>query len=174
VKLWPVGTWPLKGAFYADLHKIGVRSGAPVDPPGYCHFATWLDEAYFKQITAERLVDEAFRGRTRKVWKPISSDRDNHFLDCRVYALALAEKLGLSALTHDEWAALAKARGMPPDDALALFKPRAAVEAAAASAPLTGGPVKVTNEASAEAAPSGDTLEAELERLGQQNAALFR
>jgi hypothetical protein len=43
-KIWPVGTWPLKGAFYSDLRKEGLRSGAEVDPPGYCHFASWLDD----------------------------------------------------------------------------------------------------------------------------------
>ena len=39
-KLWPIGTFPLKAAFYADLRKEGLRSGAEVDPPGYCHFGS--------------------------------------------------------------------------------------------------------------------------------------
>ena len=43
-KIWPVGTWPLKGAFYADLRKGGLRGGAEVEPEGYCHFGAWLDE----------------------------------------------------------------------------------------------------------------------------------
>jgi phage terminase large subunit GpA-like protein len=37
-KLWKVGTWPLEGTIYTDLHKEGVRSGQPADPEGYCHF----------------------------------------------------------------------------------------------------------------------------------------
>ena len=129
VKLWPIGTWPLKGAFYADLHKLGLKSGQLADPEGYCHFGAWLDENYFKQITAEYLADEAFRGRTRKVWKITSSERDNHLLDCRIYNLALAEYLGLSSTTQAEWAHLARARGMP-DAAIAtdLFAPRPVAE----------------------------------------------
>jgi hypothetical protein len=65
------------------------------------------------------------------VWKIRASERDNHQLDCAVYCLALAEHLGLSILTPTEWATLAKARGMPPDDALALFAKdrRAEIEA---------------------------------------------
>lgn len=124
-KLWPVGTWPLKGAFYADLGKLGLRSGQPEDPDGYCHFGAWLDETYFKQITAEYLADEAFRGRTRKVWKISAGQDGNHLLDCRIYNLALAEYLGLSTTTQDEWVALARRRGMP-DAAIAadLFAPR--------------------------------------------------
>ncbi len=166
VKLWPVGTWPLKGAFYADLGKLGLRSGQKSDPEGYCHFADWLDENYFKQITSEYLADEAFRGRTRKVWKIASSERDNHFLDCRVYNQALAEYLGLSAITQDEWARLAKARGMPPDDALALFKLREP-EAAEALPPRPATP------AQSEPAETED-IDALLAQLGKANSERFR
>jgi phage terminase large subunit GpA-like protein len=84
-----------------------------VDPPGYCHFPTWLDENYVRQLTSEYLASELYRGRQRKVWKIRSSERDNHFLDCRVYCLAIAEYLGLSSLTADEWCNLAKLRGFP-------------------------------------------------------------
>lgn len=120
-----VGTWPIKASFYADLEKQGIRSGQPVDPPGYCHFPDWLEQNYFRQITAEYLDDEVFRGRPRKVWKLTPGTRDNHWLDCRVYCLALAEQLGLSELTPGEWARLARERGMPPSDALDRFKDRA-------------------------------------------------
>ncbi len=126
VKVWPVGTWPLKGVWYADLRKDGLRAGAEVDPGGYCHFGTWLDENFFRQITAEYLAEETYRGRARKVWKIRASERDNHQLDNAVYCLALAEHLGLSILTPAEWAQLARERGMPPSDALALFGSRAA------------------------------------------------
>lgn len=115
VKLWPVGTWPLKGALYEDLHKEGVRSGARSDPPGYCHFGTWLDETYFRQLTSEYLTDEVVRGKPRRVWKLRASERDNHLLDCRVYGMAVAEYLGLSSLTDDEWAQIARLRGLPDD-----------------------------------------------------------
>lgn len=121
-KLWPIGTWSLKASIYDDLRKEGMKSGALRDPDGYCHFGLWLDMAYFEQITAEFLADEKYRGRTRKVWKV---RRENHLLDCRVYNKALAEYLGLSTMTADEWAALARHRGVPPAvTEQTLFTPR--------------------------------------------------
>ncbi len=111
-RIWSIGTWPLKAAFYADVRKEGIKSGAKEDPEGYCHFPTWLDENYFRQITAEWLTDEKIRGKISRVWTLRSSERDNHFLDCRVYNMALAEHLGLSQLTDAEWKAIAKSRGI--------------------------------------------------------------
>src|SRR5262249_31983918 len=122
-RLWSLGTWPLKGNFFSELHKLGIQSGAPVDPPGYCHFGAWLDENYFKQLVAEHLEDVKVKGRvTNRVWV---RDGDNHYLDCRIGNKALAEYLGLSATTPEQWAALARARGL--SDALSqvdLFTPR--------------------------------------------------
>ncbi len=83
----------------------------------------WLDEAYFRQITAERLVSEIYRGRPRRSWK-LSGTREGHLLDCRVYAKSLAEHLGLSSLTDDEWKGLIRERGAPPSDALPLWAAR--------------------------------------------------
>ena len=39
--------------------------------------------------------------------------RENHFLDCRIYNMALADYLGMSITTPEQWAALARQRGMP-------------------------------------------------------------
>ena len=135
VKLWKVGTWPLKSAFYTDLSREGARSGKVAqDPSGYCHFAEWIDEEYFRQITAESLEDQTYRGRPRKVWKQHA--KDNHWLDCRVINMALMEHLGLTTMTPEEIAELAKDRGLPPSDALPLFaKPPAPSEAAPADKP---------------------------------------
>lgn len=110
--IWTVGTWSLKAQFYADLRKPRLMEGAEIEPGGACHHGHWLDENYFQQITAEYLTDERFRGRTRRIWKERGA---NHFLDCRVYNLALADYLGLSRMTSDEWAHLAKLRGVPGD-----------------------------------------------------------
>jgi phage terminase large subunit GpA-like protein len=133
VQLWPVGTWPLKGAHYDDLRKDGIKAGKEADPTGYCHFGTWLDESYFRQVTSEYLATENFRGRTRRIWK-VRAGEENHFLDCTIYNDALADYLGLSRMTADEWAALASERCAPeivkhPDlfavAPLAVQKPRA-------------------------------------------------
>lgn len=112
VHVWGVGTWPLKGAHYDDLRKEGIRSGQESDPSGYVHFGSWLDEVYFRQITSEYLASENFRGRVRRVWK-VRSGEENHFLDCTIYNNALADYLGLSRLTQDEWTALAAERCAP-------------------------------------------------------------
>lgn len=113
VLLWPVGTWSLKSTFFANLHKVGVRSGALIDPPGHCHFGMWTDEVYFKQVTAEYLADVIVRGVVvDRKWKPTG---DNHLLDCRVYNMALAEYLGLSTMPPEEWATIARLRGLPDD-----------------------------------------------------------
>lgn len=126
-KVWPLGTWPLKGSFYSDLNKKGVKSGEAAYPPGYCHFGAWLDENFFRQITAEYLAEEVYRGRPRKIWKIASTERDNHFLDCMIYAAALAEYLGLSRITDEEWRLLAEERGGSAEPLPAPEEPEPAV-----------------------------------------------
>ena len=167
-KIWPVGTWPLKGAFMADLRKEGIRSGAEVDPSGYCHFGSWLDEGYFRQVTSEYLAEETYRGRARKVWKLRASERDNHWLDCRVYNMALAERLGLSLLTADDWVGLGRERGAPAELASPLKTQ--------ASAPA---PAEQPAPAAAVTMPSAQTFErmafeARLAKLAEKNAALWQ
>lgn len=112
VMVWPVGTWSLKSELYGNMHKPGLAAGEPCDPPGYCHFAMWLGEEYFKQMTAEYFDQRLVRGRMIEEWKPLR--RDNHFLDCRIYAMAMAEHLNLSRYTPDQWASL-RARLLPVD-----------------------------------------------------------
>jgi phage terminase large subunit GpA-like protein len=108
-KLWPVGTWSLKGHWYEDLRREGKSAGHEVDPPGYCHFGKFLDEIYFKQVTAEYLAEISIRDRTSKGWRP-RGNQDNQFLDCRVYNMAIADHLGLSRMTEVEWKMLARNR----------------------------------------------------------------
>lgn len=114
-RVWPVGTWQLKAEFYGNLHKTGLSSGQLSDPPGYCHFGQWQGEEYFRQITAEYFDQKMVKGRLHEEWK--KSRRDNHFLDCRIYAMAIAEHLGLSRLNSEGWKALRK-----------QFSPQAAVD----------------------------------------------
>jgi phage terminase large subunit GpA-like protein len=141
-KLWPVGTWPLKGHWYEDLRRDGRKSGHEVDPPGYCHFGTFLDENYFKQITSEYLAEKSVRGRTSKIWQP-RGNQANHWLDCRVYNMALADHLGLSSMTEDEWKILARERA-PTIKQGDLFAPRPlAIQVATSSASATDAPPAV-------------------------------
>ncbi|NTI92270.1 terminase [Agrobacterium rhizogenes] len=113
--VWGVGTWSLKGAFYANLHKQGRAAGQDIDPPGYCHFGGWMDEVYFKQITSEYLGTEKVKkgkARSRRIWIPRAGEA-NHFLDCEVYGDALGDYLGISRMTPEEWSVLAAMRGVP-------------------------------------------------------------
>jgi phage terminase large subunit GpA-like protein len=108
--LWPVGTWSLKATYYANLRKEGRRAGAETDPAGYCHHHRECDEQYFRQQTAEYLKTVTVRGRSSRIWQ---ESGPNHLLDCRIYAMAMAEYLGLTRMTPEQWAKLAKLRGVP-------------------------------------------------------------
>lgn len=110
--LWPIGTWDLKAEFYANLRKDGRKAGQELDPPGYCHFGSFLDEAFFLQITAEHLVEARIKGRISKVWQQVAG-RPNHVLDCRIYAMSMAEHLGLTRKTREQWQALAQLYHVP-------------------------------------------------------------
>lgn len=113
-KVWGLGTWPLKGAVYTDLkQELPAAPEAPLAPDGYCHFGSWNDEVYFMQLTSEALEDVTYRG--RKTGSRWVRHRQNHFLDCRVGNKALAEYLGLSSTTPEQWSALARKRGLPDE-----------------------------------------------------------
>ena len=61
VKVWGIGTWPLKAAHYTDLNQER-KADQLTYPSGYFHHGIWVDEVYFKQITAETL--EKFKSRS--------------------------------------------------------------------------------------------------------------
>lgn len=113
-KLRGVGTWPLKSTFYAYLgQSVKAEGSSLIYPHGYCHFGTFLDEVYFKQITSEFLAEEKVRGRKTQIWKP-RGNAGNHFLDCRIYNMAITDAY-LASFTADDWAQRAKERGVPED-----------------------------------------------------------
>lgn len=108
--LWPVGTWSLKSVFYTNLGKERATADQAADPGGYCHYHMGCDERFFRQQTAESLKLTTFKGRQVRMWH---ENGPNHLLDCRVYAQAMAEYLGLTRMTVDQWAMLAQERGVP-------------------------------------------------------------
>lgn len=123
-KVWGIGTWPLKVTLYAEAkQEMPAPPALPVAPDGYWHFGSWNDEVYCKQFTAEVLEEVKFRGRTTgRRWAKTGA---NHFHDCEVGCLALADHLGLYNSTPEEWSFLAKLRGMPPEaTVVTLFTPR--------------------------------------------------
>jgi len=114
LKVWHVGTWSLKSELYADLRKEGRRDGQELDPEGYCYFSDAIhDDVYFKQLTAEFLKDVMSKGRTRREWV---ASGPNHYHDCRVYNMALAEHLGVSVMTETDWINLSAIRTAPPEN----------------------------------------------------------
>ena len=133
---WPVGTWALKAELYGNLHKTGLRSGEAADPPGYCHFHMDLGEEFFQQLTAEYFTQKLVKGKLHEEWA--QRREHNHFLDCRIYAMAMAEHLGLSRMSKDQWAAL-RAK-LEPEAAVDLLSPPS--QTVAARSPESPGPAE--------------------------------
>lgn len=96
VELWPVGTDVAKGLVYSRLK-------LPDKGPGFCHFPIGLEEEYYLQLTAEKLVKRYVKGFPVYEW--VNTRVANHALDCEVYALAAAYRAGVQTV---EWDALAK------------------------------------------------------------------
>lgn len=117
--LWPVGTWPLKGEFYANLRKDAPQDGAEIFAPGYVHLGPHNDERYCRQIVAESLRAREWRGRTTQEWV---AHGENHFHDCRIYNAALFAHLGGDRMTADQWKDLAQRRGVKPEAQKELFQ----------------------------------------------------
>jgi terminase, large subunit len=92
-RVWPVGVAIAKSELYGWLRLPRPAEGeAP--PPGYCHFPEYAED-FFKQLTAEHLVTIAKRGGFRAMEWQLLPNRENHYLDCRVYARAAAAVQGL-------------------------------------------------------------------------------
>lgn len=116
LRVWTIGTWSLKGELYANLRKSPPKTGDERYPFGYCHHASDLPESYFRQLTAEYLVERTAKsGVTVYEWK---ARGENHFHDCRVGNMALTEhpKLLLSRWTAKKWTQVAAVRAVPPED----------------------------------------------------------
>ena len=91
-RVWPVLGALAKSELYGWL-RLRVAEGEEA-PPGYCHFPEY-DEEFFRQLTAEHLVTITKRsGFTVMEWQ-LLANRENHYLDCRVYARVAASVQGL-------------------------------------------------------------------------------
>lgn len=94
----------------ADELAAGVERVANIR--GRCHFNRDAPDQWFEQLTAETIVVTTVKrksdpgpGFSKREWKPLPG-RENHWLDCRVYNHAAAEKLMLDTLTEADWAQL--------------------------------------------------------------------
>ena len=93
VALYPIGTDIAKGTIYNRL-KIETIG------PGYTHFQLGLNDEFYRQLTAEKLVTSYNKqGFATKKW--VKTRERNDALDCAVYAYAAAIKAGLSRRDWD-------------------------------------------------------------------------
>ncbi len=114
-KIWPVGINLAKSEFYGFLRLERPTSGDAADfPAGYCHFPQY-GEDIFKQFTAEQLVTRRKRnGFVQFEWELIPG-RENHWLDCRVYARAAAALAGLDRMSDLDFDRVHAPRNVKPD-----------------------------------------------------------
>jgi len=97
VELYPIGTDVAKGTIYNRL-KL-TEPG-----PGFCHFPIGLDEEFYRQLSAEKVVTSFNRdGFPVKRW--VKTRERNDVLDCDVYCYAAALKAGLA---RQDWDAIEK------------------------------------------------------------------
>ena len=115
--------------------RSSTRQAIAISGPGWTR-------ATFRQITSEYLVEETYRGRPRKFWKLRASERDNHWLDTGVMAMALAEHLGLSTDDAGYWAQFERIRGAPAGEGLELWQ---AAAKAGAEGQTSGGEAPPTD-----------------------------
>jgi phage terminase large subunit GpA-like protein len=111
-KVWPVAGNVAKSELYGFLKlKATDEAGEPIPAPqGYCYFPI-REAEFFKQLTAEQLVPRKKRnGFMQLKWEPIPG-RQNHALDCRVYARAAAAVVGLDRFGERDWSALESMAG---------------------------------------------------------------
>ena len=78
-RLFPVGVDTVKDLLFARLRI--QQEGA-----GYVHFSDTLNDEYFRQLTAEKIIVKYVRGFKRRVFTKIRAR--NESLDCFVYGLA--------------------------------------------------------------------------------------
>jgi phage terminase large subunit GpA-like protein len=95
VKLWPVGSSTIKQSLYAWLR-------VEVPGPHYIHFSEELPEIFFDQLSAEKLQTRYLKGHPVQEWH-LPAGRRNEMLDCFVYCVAGAHRMGLPQFREPQW-----------------------------------------------------------------------
>jgi phage terminase large subunit GpA-like protein len=88
IRMIPVGTNAAKDEIFSNLKVLEPG-------PGFCHFPNRpeYDDAYLKQLCAEKKVSRFRMGHEVKVYEKVSANARNEALDMRVYAIAARAKL---------------------------------------------------------------------------------
>ncbi len=104
IKLWKAGVSVLKSELYGRLN-IEKPTDSQLKIKGYP--VSWVafpqtDEEYFKQLTAETCVlEKTSSGHAKYVWK--KTYRENHALDCFIYAMAGFYVIGANKWGAEKW-----------------------------------------------------------------------
>lgn len=120
-KAYIVGTFGVKLSWYGYLrstlkhHRDAQAGQIDGQPYGLVHVSRDTPDEWFEQVTSETVVETRVNGFPRREWKPMPG-RPNHWLDCRVYNTAAAEKLMLDTLGEADWARLRAERHAPKDE----------------------------------------------------------
>ncbi len=131
-RVWPVSTGIAKTEFYGFL-RLEIEPGQP-DPAGYVRFPEYPEE-WFKQVTAEQqTATKTRRGYVKLEWS-VQPGRQNHALDCRVYARAAAALAGLDRMNDRDWEARERFLFGETSAAAAARAPAPASSASEAEAP---------------------------------------
>ena len=94
VQLWPIGSDTAKSTIYSRL-KI-TEPG-----PGYYHFPIGIEDAYYIQLSSEKLITRYSKGFPKMEWTLVGAN--NEALDCEVYAYAAAIRAGIHVIDFDAY-----------------------------------------------------------------------
>lgn len=119
-KAYVVGTFNAKLGWYGFLRATMEAFNASIDsatpevvPVGRVHLLKDTPADWFEQATAETIEVRMVHGVPDRRWI-VMAGRQNHYLDCRIYNMAAAEKLMLDTLTEMDWARLRAERYAAP------------------------------------------------------------
>lgn len=144
VKIWLVGTYGLKAALMIYLGRV-PQEGKSGFPNGYCHWPADTPDEYFRHMSSEYVALEQGKDGPERVWK---RKGPNHWLDCRVYNMALTHHAGIWAWGEERWA-------------------RRAAELAELTAPLTPDLFDLMSSTATAVAPIKDEADAALAELSE-------
>lgn len=113
-KLWIVNVNRYKDLLSTYIGLKWSKTGAFKQPNNFMNFPKpegyhYSDDGYFKHFEAEhKIIDEKTK---RFVWKKVKENAQNHFFDCRIYAMVARDlfvsevfkELGIKSVKKPEW-----------------------------------------------------------------------
>lgn len=104
VPVWPAKASQQRGK-YPPPYAVGIDAAKEVIyarlrlqslGPGFCHFPSNYDRHYFDMLTSEARIPDYSGPVPRYVWRKKQAGARNEALDCRVYAYAALQALGIT------------------------------------------------------------------------------